>query len=55
MSALWPCLHGSDPLLEKIGNRYRVRSRYLRPLRADSVYRAALQRVSPALDVIGAQ
>ncbi len=70
LSALRPCLHSSDPLVEKLGNRFRVRSRYLRlwlcvqrhliqelipPLRADSVYRAALQRVSPALDIIGAR
>lgn len=63
-SALRPCLQGPDPIVEKVGARYRVRSRFLRlwlcgrrllvqellpSLRADADYRAALRRVCPAL------
>lgn len=63
-SALRPCLQGPDPIVEKVGPRYRVRSRFLRlwlcgrrhlvqelvpSLRADADYRAALHRVCSAL------
>lgn len=63
-SALRSCLQGPDPIVEKVGPRYRVRSRFLRlwlcgrrrlvqelipSLRADDDYRAALRRVSPPL------
>jgi hypothetical protein len=68
-SALRPCLQGPDPIVEKVGPRYRVRSRFLRlwlcgrrhlvqemipPLRGDPDYGAALRRVCPALVAVGA-
>lgn len=68
-SALRPCLQGPDPIVEKVGPRYRVRSRFLRlwlcgrrhlvqevipSLRADPDYSAALRRVCPALVALGA-
>jgi len=61
--ALRPCISGSDPIVEKVGSRYRVRSRYLRlwlatqrhlvqelipTLRDESRYQAALRQVCPA-------
>ena len=63
-SALRPCLQGPDPIVEKVGTRYRVRSRFLRlwlcgrrhlvqelipSLRGDADYRDALRRVCPLL------
>ena len=62
--ALKPCIQGREPIVEKIGSRYRVRSRYLRlwlctrrhlvqellpALRDDAAYQEALRRVCPAL------
>lgn len=63
-SALLPCTSGSDPIVEKITSRYRVRSRYLRlwlstrrhlvqemipSLREETRYQAALRQVCPQL------
>jgi hypothetical protein len=63
-SALRPCIHARDPIVEKIRSRYRIRSRYLRlwlatrqqlapelsPLpRPEGVYAAALRTVCPQL------
>jgi hypothetical protein len=60
VGALKPCVQGREPIVEKIGSRYRVRSRYLRlwlctrrhlvqemipPLRGDEPYQRALRRV----------
>ena len=62
--ALKPCVNGPEPIVEKLGSRYRVRSRYLRlwlctrrhlaqelipDLRNDAAYQAALRQVSPSL------
>ncbi|MDB6084568.1 MAG: ATPase [Gammaproteobacteria bacterium] len=62
--ALRPCISGSDPIVEKIGARYRVRSRYLRlwlatqrhlaqelipSLRDETRYQTALRYVCPTL------
>lgn len=64
VKAVAPGLDGPDPMVEKIGSRYRVRSRYLRlwlasrrrtiqalipVLRDDEAYRGALRRVCPEL------
>jgi hypothetical protein len=64
VKAVAPGLLGLDPLLEKVGSRYRVRSRYLRlwlatrkrqvqalipQLRDDERYAAALMQVCPRL------
>ncbi|MBS0396805.1 MAG: hypothetical protein JSR54_19445 [Proteobacteria bacterium] len=64
VGALKPCVQGAAPIVEKVGSRYRVRSRYLRlwlatrrhllqelvpSLRAEDAYRAALRRVCPQL------
>jgi hypothetical protein len=61
---LKPCVSGREPIVEKLGSRYRVRSRYLRlwlctrrhvaqelipGLREDTAYHAALRRVCPSL------
>jgi hypothetical protein len=63
-SALRPCIHTRDPIVEKVGSRYRIRSRYLRLwlatrqqlapeliplLRPEGVYSAALRTVCPQL------
>lgn len=63
-SALRPCIHARDPMVEKIGSRYRIRGRYLRGwpatryqlaaeliplLRPEAVYAAALRTVCPQL------
>lgn len=63
-SALRPCTHARDPIVEKVGSRYRIRSRYLRlwlatrqqlapelipMLRPEGVYAAALRTVCPQL------
>jgi hypothetical protein len=62
--ALRPCIHTRDPIVEKVGSRYRIRSRYLRLrlatrqqlapeliplLRPEGVYAAALRTVCPQL------
>jgi hypothetical protein len=62
--ALKPCLGGADPIVEKRGSHYVVRSRYLRlwlatrrhlilemipSLREEERYQAALRQVCPAL------
>jgi hypothetical protein len=62
--ALKPCISGPDPIVEKLGSRYRVRSRYLRlwlatqrhlvqelipVLREESRYLLAMRQVCPAL------
>jgi hypothetical protein len=62
--ALKPCISGSDPIVEKVGTRYRVRSRYLRlwlatrrhliqemipVLREEVRYQEALRQVCPSL------
>lgn len=64
VKAVAPGLDGPDPMIEKLGSRYRVRSRYLRlwlatrrrtiqalipVLRDDDAYRAAVRRVCPQL------
>jgi hypothetical protein len=61
-SALMPCTSSSDPIVEKVGSRYRVRSRYLRlwlstrrhlvqemipALRDETHYQGALRQVCP--------
>lgn len=61
-SALRPCMHGHEPIVEKLGKSYRVRSRYLRiwlsaqrhivqeliPMtRDETTYRQAFSRVCP--------
>jgi hypothetical protein len=63
-SALAQCTSSSDPIVEKIASRYRVRSRYLRlwlstrrrlvqemipPLQDEIRYQAALRQVCPQL------
>jgi len=60
VGALKPCVQGREPIIEKVGSRYRVRSRYLRlwlctrrhlvqemipALRGDEPYQRALRRV----------
>lgn len=67
-SALRPCMSGHEPIVEKLGKMYRVRSRYLRVwlsaqrhivqelipmLRDETAYREALNRVCP-IAVFGA-
>ena len=62
--ALKPCANGREPIVEKLGSRYRVRSRYLRLwlctrrhlaqelipcLRDDAAYQAALRQVCPSV------
>ncbi len=66
ISALRPCVQGRQPILEKVGSRYRVRSRYLRiwlvmqrhlaqelipPLREERMYHDAVRRVCPPLAI----
>jgi hypothetical protein len=60
VGALKPCVQSREPIVEKVGSRYRVRSRYLRlwlctrrhlvqelipALRSDASYQSALRRV----------
>ncbi|MBS0376501.1 MAG: hypothetical protein JSR73_18120 [Proteobacteria bacterium] len=64
VGALKPCVQGAEPIVEKVGSRYRVRSRYLRlwlctrrhlvqelvpALRPDAAYQFALRRVCAQL------
>ena len=64
ISALRPCIHTREPIVEKLGSRYRIRSRYLRLwlatrhqlvpeliplLRPEGAYTAALRTVCPQL------
>jgi len=64
VKALKPCLEGVDPLVEKVGSHFRVRSHFLRlwlctrkiliqelipQLREDGAYRAGITRVCPQL------
>ena len=62
--ALRPCMHGHEPIVEKLGKTYRVRSRYLRiwlsaqrhivqelipMMRNETAYREALNGVCPTV------
>lgn len=62
VTALRPCMQGKEPIVEKIGSRFRVRSRYLRiwlatrrhivqelipALRDDTTYQKAVRSVCP--------
>lgn len=64
VGALKPCVQGSEPIVEKLGSHFRVRSRYLRlwlamrrhlvqemlpALRSDEAYLSAVRRICPRL------